>query len=276
MEELNFKRDRPNWRYAFQEKKENRIKAVVVMYTRFAEVYDRLTQDIPYIKWADYLQSAFLKFNQDPGLILELGCGTGSMAVELAKRGYDMIALDQSPDMLSRAYEKAKANNLDILFINQDMRNFELYGTVDAVLCLLDSLNYITSLTDLKKVFRLVNNYLNPSGLFIFDLNSPYKLSKVLANNVFFELDDDISWIWNNTYDSRKRCATFDLTFFVRNNDGLYERFDETHRERAFTRTEIKKAIEEAGLELVGYYGDLTFKSPSPKEERIFYIARKP
>lgn len=246
-----------------------------VMYTRFADVYDRLTHDIPYTKWADYLQSAFLKFNQNPNLILELGCGTGSMAIELKKRGYDIIALDKSSDMLAKAYEKSKEQNLDILFINQDMRNFELYGTVDAVICLLDSINYLSSLTDLKKVFKLVNNYLNPSGLFIFDVNSPYKLSKVLGNNVFFELDDDISWIWNNTYNSKKRYATFDLTFFVKSKDGLYERFDETHKERAFTKSEIKKAIEYAGLELVGCYGELTFKAPSPKEERIFYIARK-
>ena len=157
------------------------------MYKRFADVYDQLVQDVPYSKWADYLQSAFLKFGQNPELILELGCGTGSMAIELAKRGYDVIGLDISAEMLSKAYEKAKKNKTDILFINQDMRNFRLHGKVDAVLCLLDSLNYIPALSDVKKVFKLVSKYLNPSGLFIFDLNSPYKLSTVLGQNIFYD-----------------------------------------------------------------------------------------
>lgn len=245
------------------------------MYARFAEIYDRLTHDIPYIKWADYLQSAFLKFDRDPHLVLELGCGTGSMAIELAQRGYEMIALDMAPEMLSRAYEKAKEKQADILFLNQDMREFELYGTVDAVLCLLDSLNYMSSIKDIRKVFRLVHNYLNPGGLFIFDLNSPYKLSNVLGNETFYELDDQTAWIWTNTYDPKKRSTTFDLTFFVKNEDGLYERFEETHKERAFEREEIAGALEECGLTLLGDYGELKFQKPRKNEERIFYVAQK-
>lgn len=245
------------------------------MYTRFAEIYDRLTQDIPYIKWADYLQSAFLKFDKSPQMILELGCGTGSMAIELSKRGYEMIALDLSSEMLARAYEKAKGAGVDILFLNQDMREFELYGTVDAVICLLDSLNYITDIRDLRKVFRLVNNYLNPEGVFIFDLNSPYKLSMLLGNETFYDLSEDATWIWTNTYDTRKRSTTFDLTFFVRDDSGLYERFDESHVERAYTSKEIKNALEKEGLNLIGEYGYLSFEEPGLKEERIFYIAKK-
>ncbi|NMA65114.1 MAG: class I SAM-dependent methyltransferase [Clostridiaceae bacterium] len=246
------------------------------MYKRFADVYDQLVQDIPYGKWADYLQSAFLKFNKDPKLILELGCGTGSMAIELSKRGYELIGLDISSDMLSKAYEKALANNQNILFINQDMREFELFGTVDAVICLLDSLNYMNSIAEVKKVFKLVHQYLNPDGLFIFDLNSPYKLSQVLGNEGFFDLSKDITWIWDNTYDTRKRKTIFDLTFFIRNKEGLYERFDETHQETAFTTEEIRQALEDTGLRLVGNYGNLNFEPPSEKEERIFYVALKP
>ncbi len=245
------------------------------MYARFAEVYDRLTHDIPYVKWADYLQSAFLKFGMNPGLVLELGCGTGSLAIELSKRGYEMIAVDVSADMLAKAYEKAQKNKADILFLNQDMREFELYGTVDAVVCLLDSLNYMTSLKDVRKVFSLVHNYLNPGGLFIFDLNSPYKLSHVLGNETFYELGEDTAWIWNNTYDSKKRCTIFDLTFFIKNEDGLYERFEETHQERAFSKMEIVKALNCEGLKLLGDFAELSFTEPAPKEERIFYIAQK-
>lgn len=213
------------------------------MYTKFADFYDRLTHDIDYVRWADYLQSAFRKYGKDPKLVLELGCGTGSLAVELSKRGYDMIALDASTAMLNKACEKARKVNLDILFLNQDMRSFELYGTVDAVVCLLDSINYITSLKDIKTVFKLVNNYLNPGGLFIFDVNSPYKLSTVLGNQTFYEFDEDISWVWVNTYNSKDKTTTFDLTFFVKNEDGLYERYDETHIERAFTGEEIRRLL---------------------------------
>lgn len=245
------------------------------MYTRFAEIYDRLTHDIQYSKWADYLQSAFLNFGQEPKLILELGCGTGSMAVELSKRGYEMIALDSSVDMLGRALEKAHENNVDILFINQDMRDFELYGTVDAIVCLLDSINYITSLNDVKRVFKLVYNYLNHGGLFIFDVNSSYKLSTVLGNETFYEMGEDISWIWKNTYDSNEKITTFDLTFFIKQENGLYERFDEIHNEKVFTSDEIIKALDSAGLKLLGEYGNLSFNPPRSKEERIFYIAQK-
>ncbi|MGI6122629.1 MAG: class I SAM-dependent DNA methyltransferase [Acetivibrionales bacterium] len=245
------------------------------MYTRFADIYDRLTHDINYTKWADYLQSAFSKFDRDPKLILELGCGTGSLAIELSKRGYDMIALDSSTSMLNKASEKAREAKTDILFLNQDMRNFELYGTVDAIICLLDSINYIKSLNDIKKTFNLVRNYLNPGGLFIFDVNSPYKLSTVLGNQIFYELDDDISWIWQNTYNHKTKTTTFDLTFFVRNKDGLYERFDETHEESAFTSEELTKALDLSGLKLLGEYGDLSFNEPANNEERIFYIAQK-
>ncbi|NLB78395.1 MAG: methyltransferase domain-containing protein [Clostridiaceae bacterium] len=245
------------------------------MYTKFADFYDRLTHDIHYTRWADYLQSAFRKFERDPKLVLELGCGTGSLAVDLSKRGYDMIAIDNSTSMLNKAYEKAKKADADILFLNQDMRNFELYGTVDAVICLLDSINYITSVNDIKKIFGLVNNYLNPGGLFIFDVNSPYKLSTVLGNQTFYELDEDISWVWENTYNSKSKTTTFDLTFFVKNQDGLYERYDETHKERAFSNEEIKEALNSSGLRLLGEYGDLSFNAPATDEERIFYIAHK-
>lgn len=245
------------------------------MYTRFADFYDRLTHDIHYAKWADYLQSAFRKFDLTPKLILDLGCGTGSLAIELSNRGYDMIAIDNSTAMLNKAYEKAGKVKADILFLNQDMRNFELFGTVDAIICLLDSINYITSVNDIKKIFSLVNNYLNPEGLFIFDINSPYKLSTILGNQIFYELKEDISWIWQNTYNSRNKITTFDLTFFIKNKDGLYERFDETHKERAFSSEEITKALGYSGLKLLGEFGNLSFNEPANDEERIFYIAQK-
>ena len=245
------------------------------MYKEFADVYDRLTRDIGYAKWADYLESAFLKFGEKPSLVLDLGCGTGNITLELARRGYDMIGVDLSCDMLSKAWEKARNNDLDILLLNQDMHSFELYGTVDSVVCMLDSINYITDDEGLTRIFKGVRNYLNPGGLFIFDINSEYKLSRVLPDSTYYELDDDISWIWHNTYDTDTRLCTFDLTVFSKSRDNLYERFDETHVERAYSDEEIKAALCRAGLQFLGGFGNLTFDPPVNDEQRIFYIARK-
>ena len=186
-----------------------------------------------------------------------------------------MIGLDISCDMLSRAKEKSLGYGLDILFINQDMRSLELYGTVDAVVCMLDSINYITEKSDLERVFRLVSMYLNPDGLFIFDINSEYKLSCFLAENTFFELDDAISWIWHNTYDPSSKLCVFELTFFRKTHNGLYARFDETHIERAWSDEEITYALNRADMKLLGRFGHLSFDPPSSNEERIFYVARK-
>ena len=245
------------------------------MYKGFAEVYDRLTSDIEYAKWADYLESAFLKFGRKPSLVLDLGCGTGNITLELARRGYDMIGVDLSCDMLSKAWEKSRESGLNILFLNQDMCSFELYGTVDAVVCMLDSINYITGGEDLIRVFKGVKNYLNPGGIFIFDVNSEYKLSSLMPDATYYELNDDISWIWHNTYDIDKRLCTFDLTFFAQNRDNLYERFDEKHVEKAYSQEEIKEALCRAGLRFLGEFGNLGFDPPSKDEQRLFYIARK-
>lgn len=245
------------------------------MYGRFAEFYDRLTVDIEYDKWADYLESAFLKFGVKPGSILDLACGTGSLTLELFKRGYEMTGLDLSCDMLSVAWEKSRREGADILFVNQDMRKFELCGAVDAVICMLDSINYVTGPKDLIRVFKCVRKCLNPGGLFIFDINSSHKLAEVLPGSVYYQLDEDISWIWHNTYDEEKKLCTLDLTFFARRDDGLYERFDEVHAERAYSHEEIIDALSLAGLVPAGCFGAFGFEPPAPDEQRIFYVARK-
>jgi SAM-dependent methyltransferase len=155
------------------------------------------------------------------------------------------------------------------------MREFELFGTVDAVICMLDSINYVTKKRDLEQVFRLVHNYLNPGGLFIFDVNSPYKLSRVLGNETFFEMDDEITWIWNNTYDARRRQCIFDLTFFIRQEEGLYRKVVETHVEKAYSTDELVHALTKAGLRFLDAFGELTFEKPDLRENRIFYVSSK-
>lgn len=247
---------------------------MLAIYNNFAYVYDQLTLDIDYSKWADYIEKIIKKNKVPASMILELGCGTGSFGLEMAKRGYEMICLDISTDMLDCAAEKAAEQGADILFLNQDMCNFELYGTVDVIVCLLDSFNYLTSYSQVQKLFKLVQNYLNPEGLFIFDINTRYKFENTLANNMFYEIGEDITYLWENEYNPRTKKARFDLTFFVRHHE-LYERFDETHYERAYSDDEIMAFILNSDLKFVAKYHELKFKKPEDTSQRTFYICKK-
>lgn len=247
---------------------------VILIYTNFAYFYDKLMKDVDYPKWADYIEKIFAKYKIRPSLMLDLGCGTGSMCVEMAGRGYEMIGTDISEDMLSCAREKLAVKGLDVLLLNQDMVSFELYGTVDAIISLVDSVNYITDKRDLKRMFKLVNNYLNPGGLFIFDINSVYKFENILADNVFYSVEDEICYIWQNSFDRKTVLCEFDLTFFVQHN-AMYQRFDEIHHERAYTSEEIRQAVEASGLEFCAEYGAFSLKPPAGDCERIFFVCRK-
>lgn len=244
------------------------------MYQDFAYLYDALQKDVPYNHFADYYEKVMEKFNNEKGLCLDLGCGTGNMTMELDSRGFDMIGVDSSVDMLEVAREKACDGERSILYLNQDMTAFELYGTVSTVVSSLDCVNYITDEDALLQVFKLVNNYLDPKGLFIFDINSAYKLEHILGNNTYVSDDEDIFYSWQNSYDEEKKICTFDLTFFEKDEE-VYYRYDETHFERAYTVDEITKLLTKAGLEVVGVYDNLSFNPPNEKSERIFFVARE-
>jgi len=251
----------------------------VVIYLDLAYIYDRLMSDIDYCKWADYIEKIFHYNNHKPKLIVDLGCGTGSFCIEMAKRGYDTIGIDISSEMLSLAVSKSEDTEIagdKLLFLNQDMSEFELYGTADAFVSLMDSVNYVTGKRELKSMFKLVRNYLNPGGLFIFDVNSVYKFEKVLNNNVFYYINDDITYIWANNYNKRTKICEFDLTFFVKDKSDLYKRFDEIHYERAYSVEEISRLINDNGLELIVVYDNLSFNKPLKKSERLFFVCRKP
>ncbi len=240
-------------------------------YIDFAYVYDKLI-DQNYEKWADYIEDIFKAYGKSPSLVLDLGCGTGSITNILAKRGYDMIGVDLSVDMLNIARDKATEECLDVLYLCQDIRGFELYGTVDAVICTLDVLNYITKPDELKKVFALVRNYLNPDGIFVFDINTEYKLEKVLGNNTFVNDENGIFYTWENEYNDK--ISNQYLTFFAENEDGLYERFEENHIQRSYSIEEIKNKLEENSLSFEAEYELLTFKKPNKECEKTVIVSK--
>ena len=244
-------------------------------YTGFAEVYDTFMDNIPYEEWADYVQGLLREYGICDGLVLELGCGTGSLTEIMASKGYDMIGVDSSGDMLQEAMEKRQQSGLDILYLLQDMREFELYGTVRAVVCICDSLNYITEYKDLVQVFSLVNNYLDPGGIFVFDCNTEYKYRDIMGNRTIAESREDCSFVWENEYDAESGINEYDLTIFVKEEGELFRRYEETHYQRAYSIDEIKRAVLEAGMELVAVYDAFTRQDVRENSERVYVVARE-
>ncbi|WP_455054819.1 class I SAM-dependent DNA methyltransferase [Merdimonas faecis] len=246
-------------------------------YTSFAEVYDQFMDNVPYREWADFLQEILQKEGISDGLVLDLGCGTGSMTEELAGRGYDMIGVDNSEDMLEIAMEKRQESGHDILYLLQDMQEFELYGTVRAVVSVCDSVNYVTEKEELEQVFRLVNNYLDPGGIFVFDFNTEYKYREVLGDRTIAENREDSSFIWDNYYYEEEHMNEYELTLFIQETDQkeLYHKYQETHFQRAYTLEEIGELLERSGLRFVAAYEDYTKDAPGKGSERICVVARE-
>ncbi len=243
-------------------------------YTSFAKVYDRLTQDVEYDKRFKYIQKIFKKFHFTPNIILDLGCGTGGMSTIMAEADYDVIGVDISSEMLNVASEKAQAKNLDILYVQQPMEKLDLFGTVDAAISLLDSINYLEDAVALQKTLKGVHTFLVPGGLFIFDINTRYKLENVLAGNIFCGEDEDVYYTWENCYDPDEKVCEFKLEFFISEN-GNITRHTEFHYEKAFEISEIKKLLKKTGFELLAVYDDLTFDEPVRKSEKVFFVARR-
>ena len=244
---------------------------MATIYQGFAYIYDKLMYDIDYPKWANYIEDIFRINNYKPSLILDLGCGTGNFCIEMAKRGYEMIGVDLSIDMLNCAKQKTEEQGLNVLYLNQDMTNFELYGTVDAIVCLMDSINYILYKNDVKRMLKLVKNYLNPDGIFIFDINTPYKFENVFGNNVFYDISDEVTYIWQNYYNRKTKVCEFELTFFIKGNEE-YKKYDEVHYERCYDKIELKDMIKASGLKLLNIYDELKLCPPTKRSQRNFYV----
>ena len=246
-------------------------------YLAIARVYDKLNKEIDYSKWASFFETCFERYGSEkPSIVLDLACGTGRMTCEMAQRGYDMIGVDGSVDMLSEAYSKDTSG---ILYLCQDMRELELYGTVGATLCCLDSLNYLTEDGDLERVFSLVHNYSDPDALFLFDVNSEFKFENIYADNSYILEDENddggaIFCGWQNSYDAKSRICSFYLSVFEEGDNGEYYRADEEQRERCYSVEEIRTALKKTGFELLDVFADTDFSSVSERSERFYFVTR--
>ena len=239
-------------------------------YSGFAYLYDALMENAPYGEWTDFIHQAltkYLKPNRESPIVLDLACGTGNITIPLARLGYDMIGVDMSTDMLAQA--QAKADGLPILFLAQDMRELDLYGTVDAALCVCDGMNYILSPEELLGVFSRVRMFLNPGGVFIFDINTEYKFKEMLADKSFVADNDGAAYEWDNHYCPDTGINEYRVTFLAGE-----ETFMEVHRQRAYPVDVICDLLKEAGFDRVDTRDGYSDNAPTDKSPRVVFIAR--
>ncbi len=245
------------------------------MYLELAHYYDGLMQNAEYEKRADYLISLFLAYGKMPTLLLDAACGTGTISVLLSQKGVkEVIGVDISQNMLAVAAEKAKQQGQNVLFLNQDLTQLDLYGTVDGAVCTLDSVNHITSKAKLLKIFKRISLFMEPDALFIFDVNTVYKHRAVLGNNTFVFDDDNVFCCWQNYYHDKSKTVDIYLDFFEKQDD-VYIRNSEMFSEKAYTDAELKEIITKSGFELVDIFADMTLKKPGPRCQRKIFIVKK-
>ena len=249
-----------------------------MIYDLIAHIYDKVNGEVDYSAWADFIEEIIKKEYKagTPELVLDLGCGTGRMTMELASRGYDMTGIDYSVEMLDIARENAECAGLSdkMLWLCQDITEFELYGTVDVTVSCLDTMNHLATPAELSACLSLVHNYLVPDGLFIFDVNGKYKFEHVYGNETYVIEDQNGFCVWQNYYNERSRTCDFYITMFEETEDGLYERYDEEQRERMYTLRSLKKLLKDNGFEFIGAYSDFAFNEGSDEDERIYLVAR--
>lgn len=242
-------------------------------YNRFAYIYDELMHDIDYYSWMEFVKNQFNILNKKPNSILELGCGTGNFTKALCDEGYDVTAFDLSEDMLAIAYDKLHTYK-NIQLLKQDINEFKIGKEFDAIFSVCDTINYITDYSDLEKVFSNVYSHLSSEGIFVFDINSYYKLKEVIGCNTFVVDNENIFYVWENEFDEINNLCEFYITFFVE-NQGLFERFDEVHIERAYTNAEIENALKNANFKIIKTFDNYSKKPVNSISERITYFAIK-
>lgn len=257
-------------------------------YRDFAYVYDELMDATPYEDWCELLASLIDKYgvskperdaeellDSERNLVVDLGCGTGTLTELLYQKGYDMIGVDNSESMLNIAMEKKENSGAEILYLLQDMRELELYSTVGTVVSVCDSVNYILEEEELLEVFSLVNNYLYPGGIFIFDFNTDYKYREVIGDTTIAENRDDCSFIWENIYDPEEEVNEYNLTIFVQEDGDRFRRFTETHLQRGYTVEQMRRLVEEAGMDIVEILDADTRETVTAFSERVYIVARE-
>ena len=244
-------------------------------YEFLAGCYDELTTDVGYAKWADYLEKHFARCAIPVHTVLDLACGTGSLTRELAERGYEMIGVDLSEDMLAEASEKCRdVEGERPIFLHQSMDRLDLYGTIDACGCCLDSVNYVTRPAVLERAFQRVHLFLMPGGMFIFDVNTPEKL-RSLDGQVFLDETEDTYCVWRAEYSARRRICTYAMDLFRLTESGLWERGEELHEEYAYEPDELEEMLRRAGFTGIKRYGERRMRAPREGEQRVFFVARK-
>lgn len=281
------------------------------VYSDFAGVYDELMDNVPYETWCENIASLIEKYGisrpvreeetvegefseedlteeeecreavseailaSERNLVVDLGCGTGTLTELLYRKGYDMIGIDNSAEMLDIAMEKRARSGSEILYLQQDMCELELYSTVGTVISVCDCLNYLLEEEDLAEVFRLVNNYLYPGGLFLFDFNTVYKYSQVIGDTVIAENRENCSFIWENYYHEDEEINEYDLTVFVQEEGEHFRRFTENHFQRGYTPETMCRLVEEAGMQVIRLLDADTMQEITPESERIYVLARE-
>ncbi|WP_029233666.1 class I SAM-dependent DNA methyltransferase [Butyrivibrio sp. VCB2006] len=280
-------------------------------YSDFATVYDTFMDETPYDVWGDFVAGLIEKYGiskpvvadtscaksgsesdgnsvedsiseeealaQERNLVVELGCGTGSFTQVMKNKGYDIMGVDLSPEMLNIARNKAAKAGLDIMYLEQDMRELDLYCTAGTIVSVCDSVNYLLEDEDVIETFRLVNNFLYPKGVFIFDFNTLHKYRDVIGDATIAENRDDCSFIWDNYYHEEEHVNEYDLTIFVKasDEDEIFRRFSETHYQRGYTLDEMRSFVKAAGLEFVEAIDVDTHQAPDDESERIYIVARE-
>ena len=243
-------------------------------YDDFSRFYDRLTDNVVYEKRADYFCRLLSLCGVEGGILLDLGCGTGSMSVKMAEKGFEVIGVDSRVGMLNAAQQKMFECGQHLLLLNQPMQDIDLYGTVDCAICVLDGINHLDGADDVKRTFEKVSLFMNKGGAFAFDVNTIHKHRNVLADNAFVYEFDDLFCVWQNNYNSSDNSVEISLDFFEE-EDGVYYRTGESFSERAYELDEIKKWLEDSGFEVVGIFEDLTTDEVRADSEKAVFLARK-
>ena len=260
----------------------------MMIYQDFAGVYDELMDNTPYALWADRLELLIRKYgvsrperdaeevlDAERNLVVDLGCGTGTLTELMYLKGYDMIGVDASESMLNIAMEKKEKSGSEILYLQQDMRELELYGTVGTIFSVCDSLNYILDEDELLEVFSLVNNYLFPGGIFIFDFNTDHKYRDIIGETTIAENREDCSFIWEIFYDPEEEINEYDLTVFVREEGDTFRRFTETHFQRGYTVEQMLALVGRAGMSVVEVLDADTGEAVTDRSQRVYVIAKE-